>query len=85
MFDAGTMYSPWFAAAAACRVCEFVAVEAYVESSHFNVVSGAAVVASEGCAVGFVVSCVCLVAEGDHYGTMVDVVQDASCDQYLGW
>ena len=36
------------AAAAVCRVCKFVAVEASVDSSRFNVVSWVAVLASEG-------------------------------------
>ena len=74
------VYVPWFAAAPTCQVCEFVAVVAFVDSSRFGVVSGVAVVASEGYAVGLVVICVCLVAKGDHYGAVVDVVQGTSCD-----
>ena len=58
-------------AAAACRVCEFVVVEASDDSVRFDVVSGVAVAASEEYAVRFIVS---------HYGVVVDVVQGASCD-----
>ena len=68
VFRTGTMYTSWFVAAAACRVCEFVVVEASVDSSHPDVVPGVAVVASEGYAVCVVVSRVCLVAEGDIMG-----------------
>ena len=46
-FGAGPLYAPWFAAAAVCRVCEFVAVETSVDASRFNLVSGVAVLASE--------------------------------------
>ena len=77
VFGAGTVYAPWFAAAATRQVCKFVTVEASVGSSRFGV---EAVVASEERTVGFAVSCVCLVAEGGHYGAVVGVVQGASCD-----
>ena len=85
MFGAGAMYASWFAAAAACRVREFVAVEASVDSSRFDVVPGIAVAASEEYTVSFIVKCVYLVTEGDHYGVVADVVQGASCNQYSGW
>ena len=68
LVQCSVMYAPRFAAAAARRVCEFVAVEASVDSSPFDVAPGKAVVASEEYAIGFVVSCVCHVTEGDHYG-----------------
>ena len=71
------VYAPWFAAAATRQVCKFVAVEASVGSSRFDV---EAVVASEEHTVGVAVSCVCLAAEGGHYGAVVGVVQGASCD-----
>lgn len=47
MFDAGAMSPPWFAAAATCWLCEFVAVVASVDPSRFDVVSGVAIGASE--------------------------------------
>ena len=74
------VYAPWFAAAAAHRVCEFVAVEASVDSSCLDVILGEAVVASEEYAIGFVVGCVYLVAEAGHYGAVVDIDQGASRD-----
>jgi len=62
-----------------------VTVEASVDPLRFDVVLDVAVVASEKHAVGFVVSCACLVAESDHYRAMVDVVHCPLCEQYLGW
>ena len=85
MLGAGEMYASRVAATAPCQVCEFEAVEASVDSSRFNVVSGIAVAASDEYTVSFRVKCVYLVTEGNHYGAVVDVVQGASCDQYSGW
>ena len=82
--DAGEMYASWFAAAAAGRVCEFVAVEASVDSSRFDVVPGAAVAASEEYTVSFIVNYVYLVAESDHYGAVIDVVQSAFATSIRG-
>ena len=50
--------------------CEFVAVEASVDSSCFNVVSGVAVPASEEYTISFIVECTYLVMEGDDYGAV---------------
>ena len=47
-FGSNALYATWFAAAAACRMCKFVAVEVSVDSSRFNVVSRVAALASEG-------------------------------------
>ena len=40
MVSAGAVYTPWLAAAAACQVCEFVAVKAPVNPFRFDVVRG---------------------------------------------
>ncbi len=60
-------------------------VEASIDPLRFDVVPGVAVVASVEHAVSFVVGGVCLVAEGDHYGAVVDVVHCPPCDQYPRW
>ena len=52
-------------------------VEASDDPFRVDDVSGVAVAASEEYAV---VSCVCLVVEGDHHRALVDVVQGASCN-----
>ena len=74
------VYTPWLAAAAACQVCEFVAVKAPVNPFRFDIIPGLAVVAPEEDAISLVVFCVRFVAEGDHDGTVVDIVQRISCD-----
>ena len=79
------MYASWYAAAATCRACEFVAIDARAGSSRFDVVPGVAVDASEEYTVSCIVNYLYLVVEGDHFGAVVDVVQGASCNQYSGW
>ena len=45
MVSAGAVDTHWLAAAAACQVCEFVAVNAPVNPFRFDVIPGVAVVA----------------------------------------
>ena len=52
MVSAGAVDTHWLAAAAACQVCEFVAVKAPVNLFRFD--------------VSLVVLCVRFVVEGDH-------------------
>ena len=80
MVSAGAVDTPWLAAAAARQVCEFVAVKAPVHPFRFDVIPGVAVVAPEEAVISLVVFCVCFVAEGDHDGSVVDIVQRVSCD-----
>ena len=80
MVSAGAVYTPWLAAAAACRVCEFMAVKASDNPFRFDVIPGVAVLAPEEDTVSFVVCCVRFVAEGDHDGSLGDMFQRVSCD-----
>ena len=80
MISTGTVYAPWLAVAAACRVCEFMAVKASDDPFRFDVISGEAVLAPEEDSVGFVVCCVRFVVEGDHDRSLGDVFQGVPCD-----
>ena len=73
-FGAGELCAPWFAAAAACRVCEFVAVD----SSRFNVVSGVAVLALEGYALGVASVSLWKVTTVGLWSTLSKVLRSAS-------
>ena len=79
MVSAGAVYTPWLAAAATYRVCECVAVKAFVNPFRFDVIPGVAVVAPED-VISFVVFCVRFIAEGDHDASLADVFQRVSCD-----
>ena len=80
MVSAGAVDTPWLAAAAARQVCEFVEVKAPFHPFRFDVIHGVAVVAPEEDVISLVVFCIRFVAEGDHDGSVVDVVQRVLCD-----